>query len=1103
MLLSSLDATCIRSKLTSSTSGYPEIVQNILKILSSGSDVFLPVIKCLSVLIERMGSRFWQFFSDKPKMLCETIFSHRIFCESVKEMSCLESDDEKEESYSQLVYRKSLKAEGTDEISGDSVIFCWIVPFVQSLLDFGQHMSSDISIVIRKAYDLLNDTGFSTVLYQEIVAILLSVSNLLYSKKSYNLLLRCQKFWLPALFQSVDSLATKNFTFTSNVIKFFEKLLRSETALCLPDTDSFLSLLQASQHNRSKTKNTGSLESLSAHVCRILKSLSSPKSTDSLVLHDMFKQESKTQLLAQTEFGPSIKIKSEKNTSTSVAEIKDCSVVIKKEDTSASVCCLSLPIKAESEPSLKIGKIKSEQIGKKNKIKQKPALDISPKGLDYKPLVFPSPLPQSSESPSRKKKLSLSKHSKSIRYEESEKKFPIALKLSYSQQERTSPYQPVSPMNEATFQSPSFAKRISQSLSFKRRRLEDKKSEAVKVNDKDSDDGKLKLTEDSSPSGSLSDSDSFLPLITPPEKKEDTTPVKSNIVEKKILGLQSSVKRKLVSSESKTRLASKFTSKSTDENNVLVSAFRKCSTDNLKQELAKVTDQQVYDDDDDDATQLFTELSCEDIDTFSVFDSEESESTELNQIDDMSSDLTLSNKKSPPCDSENEHEFSKSGLFSMKSNQKILPNVVKLADVSKGNVSVRTEDQRSHKKSIISDTYQKITEDVDLETIESSPSSTLSSPRNLAKMHSLSVDIIRCKGPKTKTELTLSRKLNGNKQTEKPVVKKQKIDKIQKVIDSKEQKKISRLVNTGSAGRKRPKSSSDLVENTVSETLPPFESSSKKIKLCPSYKGSIVQPKVSNAFSSSTKKIVSRPVLVEPRGMEYSKKKALLQKQFNSHIDSNSPLGKDQQCLPSTSSSSNFTQKHFQQPFDNKRNTSNAQRKMLEDSRLKRSETPSSISSSAVLSATNKGPANVPFNDNRYKEPPVSFQNTLSSSTRNLIGFVSTPPFETSSLPSPTVRPTEDIQKEIHVPPQTHLLNIYTTPTNLTTMNNLFARILSWDPNVFLYPGQDEKGQRICPPCTEDIFKNLKNVPQTFKSYDEYFGVFGPLFFIELWENVS
>ena len=94
-----------------------------------------------------------------------------------------------------------------------------------------------------------------------------------------------------------------------------------------------------------------------------------------------------------------------------------------------------------------------------------------------------------------------------------------------------------------------------------------------------------------------------------------------------------------------------------------------------------------------------------------------------------------------------------------------------------------------------------------------------------------------------------------------------------------------------------------------------------------------------------------------------------------------------------------------------------------------------------------------------------------------------------STRPIPVPGPVHSIR---HVP---------TKPSRQHKMDDLYAVLLSWDPSLFLFPQEDINGKVIPPQLA--MSDELTPVPDVFDGYDHYCDVFRPLFFHELWTNVS
>lgn len=78
---------------------------------------------------------------------------------------------------------------------------------------------------------------------------------------------------------------------------------------------------------------------------------------------------------------------------------------------------------------------------------------------------------------------------------------------------------------------------------------------------------------------------------------------------------------------------------------------------------------------------------------------------------------------------------------------------------------------------------------------------------------------------------------------------------------------------------------------------------------------------------------------------------------------------------------------------------------------------------------------------------------------------------------------------------------VHTKPTKQCRMDDLHLEILSWEPELFLFPQEYEDGRCIRPHL--QLSQEPSHVPEVFQSYDDYINVFVPLLLLELWENVS
>ena len=320
MLLSSLDSTCVRSKLVSASSGHPEFISVVTAALSCSSSsssvtkmnqsVFLPVLKSLAVLLERLGSRFWQFTDSRdPETVLDTIMLNRVFLEKIEEMSlsvCVKDERESESgknshednmTNSQLVYQRKNDDDDVLDAGGnaESVIFCWVVPFLQSLLDFGPFVDAVVQRMFTAISSKLpNSCGVvhcpeSTVLYREVLTAITGMVTLLYSKEAYTSLLNVSDSWLTPLTKclfTVQQLSARP-CHVETAVSIFRKILATDAASQFSQSAKFLSCLQDYKRSffhsgrqstfqnstSSVVKKEFSSSSLSDHLILILKTL--------------------------------------------------------------------------------------------------------------------------------------------------------------------------------------------------------------------------------------------------------------------------------------------------------------------------------------------------------------------------------------------------------------------------------------------------------------------------------------------------------------------------------------------------------------------------------------------------------------------------------------------------------------------------------------------------------------------------------------------------------------------------------------------------------------------------------------------------------------
>ena len=1245
MLLTSLDTTCIRSKLMSSSSGNPEIAENILQTLRhSDQSVFLPVLKCFSVLLDRLGSRFWQFDNaTEPKTVCETIFSHCVFVDKVKEM-CKKKRQEgtrsrvyEDMSSSQLVYQpisESKKCDPdlkSDEQLSDCVVFSWIVPFMQSLLDF--NMERVNYQLFDSVKQLLSRKGTveksQSFLYHEVINTLVRMVRTLYSKQAYSMLLTCQDFWIQPLIKSVDHLSP---TSQRSVIKLFRALLSSPTTKFLPNTQAFISHLKLPLRC-SLSKITASL---SRHIANVLKVLAV----------------------------------SGHETSINDVPTEDCTCIDPVEDEpDFSSSHVSTPkqhdkglvkVKKEGEPSSSCqspGRSALEQAVAENK-ERPSASGTSTDELEEWECGPPSLRETSlSNSPSKKvgkKRLSLNRQSNRVVYEERSRtsladpqhtpkkqkltikperttvtespSTPVSVKPIVISQDMETP--PLSSDSSSDSELPSLSTLMTTPTNPSKRKFSALKTTNSTLSSKAASRvlefvGKsVKMEAKSKPDykGTIE------VLVEVPTSAEEVSSRTSsnqsttNKVEQSVrINRSPHANLPLNLSHEKVENLDKFSVSSEDE--VFLADTKPDSASIVNLSFEDVTNLDDFSEDEqcvknsstvgesmhdmtDDDIKMLDEFS-EDEDIQEVFSKKIAEIKKISEHKvGPPGKVSLNQSTSPvhsnslPPDSQSESGFvfrdladSKEDIESEDIHETLFDAFEAQAEAKKP-VAESSEFGSEHfatKQTLVSPKVTKIVETTSLKNV-----SELTEGEKLQEVHGTKVQLRKSKGQ----SLDVS---NSNDQytTEEPLedlYSDVSSDEFysQPVVQCRSQSPkmadVSRESNTYVSDlSSAPSSNSSLsVPNSLKLSFLSVDvvrmniksmqkliirrkskedsSTDRKRKrepespvgsgpLLPSSiqhdsKRPKLKPQKPSEFLSSRVVKPKAPKIVEPPGLVFSAKKSVLQGAYRqsagvaragtieqvqtssssssefvpskpktistlhqpeevasvtksnplliSSLPGHSGQSLGEETLPADAPSGELTQSssvHVTQHFD----------KLGQSEHGKRIPYPVvTCSSSGVnrphpVSPVLHGPALPAMAKQRphgFKpgptSPTVPFKNKLTSSTANLM----------STLPSSPTSPRADRPLPPPVRPQN--LTIATRPSRLRTMNDLYAAVLSWDADKFLYPEQDERGGRICPPCTEEIVnRSAYRVPLTFLSYDQYLQVFAPLFFMELWQSVS
>lgn len=333
MIISTMDANCIRSRLMSNHKHIVDAVNAALEFAAdnnyrshmrkkmycdsgkvtlekANSTVFWPAMRCFQVLLEGLGSSYWQFSSASAQSVLKSILSNPYFHFELKRWarkgreedfssSELESDVESEiesemslsdsewVSNSQLVYSWSVgprskkpgintrcKGKRTDLDSHESLkrsvtgklhnaAFAWMVPFVNSLLDFGDIMADTIGSVILALNSMLQlslsgqvnfqyfhftseapvNVDISSVsklanclLCNEALLVLSKTVEHLISNHAHILLVKFHRYWLPVTSKSISLLLQS----CSNAVASSPRVQRVGRVVAVNDVPSSL-----------------------------------------------------------------------------------------------------------------------------------------------------------------------------------------------------------------------------------------------------------------------------------------------------------------------------------------------------------------------------------------------------------------------------------------------------------------------------------------------------------------------------------------------------------------------------------------------------------------------------------------------------------------------------------------------------------------------------------------------------------------------------------------------------------------------------------------------------------------------------------------------
>lgn len=223
MFISVLSGPCIRSRFIKSCNDLILAILSALDCYTSNSVAFWPALQCLSILLDRLGSRFWQFVpptSNFDYVLRCILESHHFQTELKKwneetYQPCVPQCDPNSEgtaTNSQGVFgyrERKLHAVKSEFRSGASFMtgpvcmqrlpFNWIIPFLHSLLDFGEAAFDAMKTLFSAVHSFPCEPSEQSPLFNESLFTLSQMVELLFSKKAFSIMYTFRGQWLPAV----------------------------------------------------------------------------------------------------------------------------------------------------------------------------------------------------------------------------------------------------------------------------------------------------------------------------------------------------------------------------------------------------------------------------------------------------------------------------------------------------------------------------------------------------------------------------------------------------------------------------------------------------------------------------------------------------------------------------------------------------------------------------------------------------------------------------------------------------------------------------------------------------------------------------------------
>ena len=263
MFITALSGSCIRSRLISNREDLIHAIINALDCSTSSSEAFWPALQCLRTLLHKLGSRFWQFVPPSYS------FDYVLNCILKSPQFKVELSKWNEETFvsqdngsgaddstnSQVVYdflEETLDAQLSKSVSlmGSSLHrqrlpFTWIIPFLQSLIDFGEVAYEAIDALFHAVHSFPNKGSNRSPLFNESLFTLSQMIQLLFSKEAYSILHQFKDEWFPVVEFVLGSV--KDISSLSSLKYLFDVLLGildTNEAKELPKNEEIVSYLK-------------------------------------------------------------------------------------------------------------------------------------------------------------------------------------------------------------------------------------------------------------------------------------------------------------------------------------------------------------------------------------------------------------------------------------------------------------------------------------------------------------------------------------------------------------------------------------------------------------------------------------------------------------------------------------------------------------------------------------------------------------------------------------------------------------------------------------------------------------------------------------------